>query len=109
MSTARIPAAGQSCPSCGAGLDALVVGGVGDWRTKILCSSCLEVWMSPPGHITTLVALQYGISEAAARWADAKSQEEFEQVVLGGPVFDDLPEALNTARWHARRLAARQS
>lgn len=110
MTQQRVPAPGTTCPSCNAGLDCLVIGGVGDWRTKCVCVACMKVWSMPTNAIITLVACQYGITEAQAREADTKSQHEFESICLGGEPYDDLPQSLNTARWHARRLlATRQS
>lgn len=107
MSQVRVPVAGESCPKCGAGLDRLVVGGVGDWRNKVICEECLSVTTISMSQVPRLVALQYGISEQAAVLVDQESQREFEQTCLGGEPLKDLPPALPVARWHARRLAAR--
>lgn len=106
MTTVSVPTRGSSCPKCVAGLDQLIVGGVGDWRTKIVCQACLTVWMESPGTIAGLAAMQYGMSEEAIRQADQLSQREFESVSMGGQESPDLPPALPIARWHARRLAA---
>lgn len=105
MSTVKVPTAGAACPQCGAGLDRLVVGGVGDWATKVVCQECWYVWAMPAGHITTLVAIQYGIPEWAAAQADARSQAEFQRITLGGVPDPDFPGVPPAARWHLRRLA----
>lgn len=100
-----VPDNDTRCQKCGAGSETLCFGGVGDWRNKVMCERCHHVWHMHPRQIQALAAQQLGVPEPALAEVDARSQAEFEQVVLGGPNFPDLPEALPVARWLARRLA----
>lgn len=101
-----IPTPGAACTSCAAPLSELVLGGVGDWRNKVLCLKCMHLQDNVrPQDMARLVSLQYGISERDAQAADSRSQEEYESVTLGGQPHGDLPGVPPTTRWHARRLA----
>lgn len=97
----------EKCQKCRAGLDRLVIGGVGDWRHTIMCKECFHVerGLDRQRVIVPLVAKKYGISPKDAYEADERSQDEYERIILGGDVYDDLPKVTSTARWHARRLA----
>lgn len=96
----------RTCPKCGVGVEDLVIGGIGDWRTRIICMKCLKVQKGLPYEevIVPLAAQKHGISEQGLRRADAMSQEEHERVILEGPLYEDLPGVPDQARWLARRL-----
>lgn len=77
----------SSCRSCGAGLDKLVIGGVGTWRGTTLCPLCLHVERNLPEEkiIAPLLARQEGctIDQAlkgiqAAHEAHAESLKRLE-------------------------------
>lgn len=98
----------MTCPKCRAPLEKLVVGGVGDWRQRILCGTCqhIQAGLSFENVILPLVAEKFGISYQAARRADETSQEEYVEVCLGGENFKDLPAMPPVPRWLARRKIA---
>lgn len=96
----------RTCPSCGAEIDDLIIGGVGDWRNKIICVRCFKVQKGIPFDeiIVPLAACKHDLSEQSIRNADSISQDEYENIILNGSIRKDLPAVPEKARWLSRRL-----
>ena len=92
----------QECQRCHAPLEELIIGGVGDWKSCIMCGRCMYVRRGVPFAevIVPLAARQEGVSETRIleRWRDA--QREHEEIILGNA--KGLP-APKLARWLASR------
>jgi hypothetical protein len=99
-------AAYRTCPGCGAEIEHLVVGGVGDWRTRIVCDLCGKIQRGVPYDevIVPLAACKHETTQAVIRNADSISQDEYERIILGEKPMKDLPAVPKYARWLARRL-----
>lgn len=69
----------KSCEKCAASFSNLYIGGVGDWRTTILCEKCFHVRRGVPYEavILPLIAQQYGLSLEEARKRDGKAQDAY--------------------------------
>lgn len=70
----------KKCSKCGAGFDRLYIGGVGVWRTSILCEKCHHVHRNVPYRqvIVHLIAEQYDLTYNEALERDQAAQAEYE-------------------------------
>lgn len=78
-----------NCEKCNAPFSDLYIGGVGDWRTTIMCQRCFHIrdGLSWERVIIPLVARQYNLTIDEARKRDAASQAEYEKMVAEASDF----------------------
>ena len=67
------------CTKCNAEFEFLFPGGVGDWRTTIVCEKCFHIRKNVPlqNVIVPLIALQGGIAEWEARQREERAHRAY--------------------------------
>lgn len=71
------------CEECQAGLDHLIIGGIGDWRHTITCQKCFHIrrGLDYKNIILPLAARQHGRSISHIKKADELAQREYEKAL----------------------------